>query len=211
MPRATGSKCVVKTMSSPPNARVIGHFRRVPVREQSVSAQIFVHLDKVQLALWFLARARGAGLAIADDAALPRDPAGLHQRPQAKNHAGRVAAGIGHQPRARQLTGVKLRQAVNGFLGQFAWAAPAICTIARTFPDCGSGTRRSNPPRAGPHSEVAARVRATLRAASPEIRCPRRSQATASTENVLQGASPQPRRRGKISVRHFTCAELSRR
>jgi len=71
MPRATGNKCVVKTMSSSRNARVIGHFRSVPVREQSVGAQILVHLDKVQLAFRFFARARGAGFAIADNAALP--------------------------------------------------------------------------------------------------------------------------------------------
>ncbi len=211
MPRATGNRCVVKTMSSPAIPGVVGHFRRVPVREQAVGAEIFVHFDEVQFALRFLARARRAGLAIADDAALERDPARFHQRPQAENHARRIAAGIGDQPRVRQLIGVQLRQTVNGLFRQILSAAPAICTIARTFRDCGSGTRRSGPPRADRHSKAAAPFQAKLHAASRETPCPLRSRATASTENVLQGASPQPRRRGKISVRHFTCAELSRR
>src|SRR5258706_8225715 len=102
------------------DAQMIGYFRRVPVRKQSVGAQIFVHFDKVQLALGFLPCSRRAGLAIANYAALFRDPAGLDERPQAENHAGRITAGIGDQARAGQLIGIKFRQTVNGFFGQFA-------------------------------------------------------------------------------------------
>ncbi len=114
-------------------AEVVGHLRRVPVREQSVGAEVFIYLDKMQLALRLLARPRRARLAVANNAALARNPSGFDQRPQAQNHAGRIAAGVGHEPRTGQLVAIKLRQTVDGFFRQLARRRRQFVPVSKSF------------------------------------------------------------------------------
>ncbi len=53
------------------------NFRRVPMGEEVVGFEIFVHFDELQVAAGLFARAAGAGLAVADHAALVGDPIGF--------------------------------------------------------------------------------------------------------------------------------------
>ena len=81
---------------------MIGNFRRVPMREKIVRAEIFIHLDEMRLALRFFARPADARFAVADDSARAVDPIRFDQRPQAQDHRCRIAAGIRDEPRFRK-------------------------------------------------------------------------------------------------------------
>ena len=69
----------------------------------------------MQVAAKFLARSGCAGLAVAYHAGAGRHPSCICQRTYRKNHAGGIAAGIGHQPRRRDFFAVKFWQTVYRF------------------------------------------------------------------------------------------------
>ena len=76
-------------------AGVLENFRRVAMREQVVGLEVFVDFDELEVATGVFAGTAGAGFAIAHDAAVGGNQAGVRERAQRKNHAGGVAAGIG--------------------------------------------------------------------------------------------------------------------
>src|SRR5258708_13084302 len=85
------------------------------VREKAVGLEIFIHFDEVEIAARVFARAAGAGLAVANDAGAGSKQASLGKRPQGKNHAGGVAAGIRNQASLGDLVRIELRNAVYSF------------------------------------------------------------------------------------------------
>src|SRR5579862_600589 len=99
---------------------MLRNFRCVPVREQTVRTEIFVHLHEMRLALWLFSCAAYARFTVANDPARYVDPAGLDERPQPQNHRSWVATGIGDESRCRQRRCIQLGKAVHGFLQNFA-------------------------------------------------------------------------------------------
>ncbi len=87
-------------------ASVLENFGSVAMREEIVGLEIFVDLDKVEVATGILACAAGAGLAVADDAGAAGDEAGFGEGAQCENDAGGVAAGIRDEARRGDLGGV---------------------------------------------------------------------------------------------------------
>src|SRR5580700_8127301 len=79
------------------NSQMLDDFRRVPVREEAVRAEVFVYLDEMQFALGFLAGSGSARFAIANDPASRGDPSRIKEGPESQNYRGRIAAGIGDQ------------------------------------------------------------------------------------------------------------------
>ncbi len=151
IPRATGSRCVENITSPRIQPQMLDYFRGVPVREQTIRTKIFVHLDEVHFALGLLARARRA-----------RTCNRKRSRARARSTRPRSAAAIPESPTsdsirdwppgapqaARRRKSQAIRKPPCASIPRRP--APAIGTTARTFPRHGSGTRRSNPPRACP-------------------------------------------------------------
>src|SRR5580704_1558569 len=81
------------------NSQMLDDFRRVPVREEAVGAEVFVDLDEMQFALGFLAGSGSARFAIANDPASRGDPSCFDEGPKSENYRRRIAPGIGDQVR----------------------------------------------------------------------------------------------------------------
>src|SRR5256714_3010291 len=94
---------------------VLENFRRVTMVEETVSLEIFIHFDEVQVTARIFAGAAGAGLAVANDAGAGSKPACLSQRPQGKNHAGRITARICNQTSLGNFARIELRNTVDSF------------------------------------------------------------------------------------------------
>ncbi len=103
--------------AGPPRADGLLHLRQVAVGAANlVGAVVVGHLHEVAGLGRRAARAADAGGAIGDDRP-GQGHVAAQQRPQGQQDAGRVAAGVGHQPRPRQFCPVDLGQAIDG-LGQ---------------------------------------------------------------------------------------------
>ncbi len=94
-------------------AGVLDDFRCMAMRKKIVGLEIFVQLGKLQVSPWLFARAGRSGLAIANNRRAGSDPSSIRKRPNRKDHAGRVAAGIRDQPSLRNLLRVKFRQSIS--------------------------------------------------------------------------------------------------
>ena len=119
IPRSRGSRCGVKVRrTSWPAAREssLFHLRGVPVPGRGVGLEVVVDLAVQQVQLGLAPRSGDAGGAVGDDALGLHQP-GPEQGDQGHEHAGHVAAGIGHQPSAANLVPVELGQPVDR-LGQ---------------------------------------------------------------------------------------------
>ena len=174
IPRASGSRCVVKTKLLFGRPRVVENFRRVPMREEVIGLEIFVQLDKMQIAPQFFARPARARLAVANHAAAFGNPAGLVQRPQRQNRARGVAPGIGHQLGLRDIRCIKFRQAVNRLTEPSFMRRRQLVPDAKTCARTESETRHSNRRRESPHRPAPARFPPKIHAASPETPFPLR-------------------------------------
>src|SRR6185312_11470302 len=84
-------------------AEMLGNFRRVPMREKVISAEILVYFHKVRIALRLFTCARDARFAVAYDAACAMRPVRLKQRLQPWNHGGRITPRVRHDARLRQV------------------------------------------------------------------------------------------------------------
>src|SRR5712691_6922496 len=89
------------------------NFRRVAVREKIVGPEIFIHFGELEIAPRVFACSRGAGLAIANNAGVGSKPARLRKRPQGKNHAGGITAGVRNESSPGNFARIKLRNAVD--------------------------------------------------------------------------------------------------
>src|SRR3989475_11080157 len=82
--------------------------------EKAVGLEIFTPSDEVEIAARIFARAAGARLAIANDAGARSKQTRLRKRPQGKNHASRITAGVGNQTSLGNFGGVQLGNTVDG-------------------------------------------------------------------------------------------------
>src|SRR5712692_1327103 len=94
---------------------VFENLRRVTVSEKSVSLEVFIHFDEVEIAARAFARAAGARLAIANDARAGGKQTRLRKRPQRKDHAGGITAGVGNQTSLGNFVRIELGNAVDGY------------------------------------------------------------------------------------------------
>src|SRR5216683_1696905 len=114
-------------------ARVVKNFRRMAVRKEAIDLEILIHLDKVEIAAGVFARTTGTGFAVANDAAVRSDPSCLGERPQSKNHAGGIAAGIGNQASCRNLASVKFRNAIDSLGEPFGMGSGQLVPGCKSF------------------------------------------------------------------------------
>ncbi len=82
--------------------QLLENLSHMAMPENRVGGKIVRHRNEVGARGRFLARAGDARLRIGNDSLLPIDHVRGQQRSQRKNHRGGVAAGIGHQRRARE-------------------------------------------------------------------------------------------------------------
>ena len=113
----------------------------------------------------------------------------------AEQHARGIAAGIGHQPRPRDLVPVQLGQAVHGLGHQIGPRMIEAVPRAVCLPDPSAGSRRSDRPPGCPRRSARPRRRELPRADSK--RRPRRTRPTDSGVNSTYW--PSTRRCGKTS------------
>ena len=86
----------------------------MPVAEDAVSGKIVGRVHVVCLGCGSFAGSAHAALRIGHNAALEIEQTGGSQRLQRQNHRGRVAAGVGDQPRRGNLLAEELRHTIDG-------------------------------------------------------------------------------------------------
>ena len=131
-------------------AKMLGNFRRVAVREQVVGAEIFVHFDEMCFALRLFARAAHARFAIAHDSARqyrssPLRPAAADPKSQ-KWDSTRVSRRCAPSAARRRKVPASRRRLPP----KSPRPVRAACTTSRMFPDRENEMRRSNPRCAAP-------------------------------------------------------------
>ncbi len=94
-----GSRCGVKVICIGRDIQLLQQLTGMAMAKESVCGEVVRRIHEMRLRGRLLACAGDAGLRIADDATIHVHPAGGHERLKRENDGGRVAAGIGHQPR----------------------------------------------------------------------------------------------------------------
>ncbi len=111
-----------------PRLKLLKHFGQMAMMKQSIGPEVFVDLGKMQLIAGLAAGSGYARFGVGDDARAHVHPPSFQQRCQCKDDRGRIAAGIGNQPRLGDLRGVKFRNSIHGF------GKRAFCSVVKAVP-----------------------------------------------------------------------------
>ncbi len=185
-------------------------------RNTSVGRKIVGDRNKMRACRRLLACAGNTRLRIGNDSVLPVHDACLHQRRQSQNHRSRIASGIRHHGRSRNLFAIQLRQAIDCLFRKLSRGREASslkpytarCAASPQTPGAVKSITRI------PVSPLPAPASATLHAASPKIvtahpvplACPRKAAGADSSH------SPKAREKiGEIMRTVLSLCRLSRR